>query len=192
MRALVNILSAWTLLFVSLMVIWFVYRFIVAIRDKELVSYPAEVKDSVSSLFNIGSDISKHPRRLRAILMSSIIAITLAGTICLVLQCLPEYSTQLGGPFENGDYTAYYYVNISNDDKPNTFYRVPARIYSTLSYEGNRRIYILQEVYWSNGGRSTFFNGESRGIDLVEGGYSTDDEDREWRVELTTKRAEKP
>jgi len=71
-----------------------------------------------------------------------------------------------------------YYVNLFEKVDGQKNYRVPAKIYK--DEDG----YKLSEIYWSNGGKLTFYN-DYGDLKLGEKVQVTDDKNKDWYAELT-------
>lgn len=79
-----------------------------------------------------------------------------------------------------------YYVNLFEKQNSQKNYRVPGLIY--VDEDG----YHLAVIYWSNGGETTFENSNDDPLLVGEKVLMTDDEDRDWYVELTKVKANPP
>jgi len=79
-----------------------------------------------------------------------------------------------------------YYVNLFEKENSQKNYRVPA-----LIYIDDNRGYVLQEVYWSNGGTTSFeYHITNEGLIVGEKVLVEDDNNKKWFAELTREKAE--
>lgn len=93
-------------------------------------------------------------------------------------------STNIGGLFERINYTESYYVNLFPENANDKNYKVKAEIEKI----GNG--YYISKAYFSNGGYITFNNnGTDKSLKVSSKIGIYDDEDKYWRVELTTQKS---
>lgn len=106
----------------------------------------------------------------------------LLGWLVLLSVFVPAYFIVDNTKIKDGH---TYYVNLFEKPDVQKNYRVPGLIFVD---EGG---YHLSQVYWSNGGSSSFDNWSSE-VDLVVGQkvLLEDDEERTWYVELTREEVE--
>lgn len=120
-------------------------------------------------------------------------------------------NTQIGSLFEGSDYQEKYWVNLFQNTENAKNYRVIADITATLSctegepidYDpfGERgesskcdRVYIINKAYFNNGGFITFESENDNAdysLKLNKKIFITDDNGKEWYVELTNIKADK-
>lgn len=90
-----------------------------------------------------------------------------------------KYGDHIGNFFEKANYDAGYFVYVSDNPDSTKYYRLKADIRKGVDN------YYLLKVYWPNGGSLSF---EEARLFVNKASYLTDDNDREWIVELTTHR----
>lgn len=91
----------------------------------------------------------------------------------------------IGDFFEKNNHKARYYVNLFPSEAGSKNYRLMADLSIQCDEEEGREIH-LDRVYWPNGGCSYF---DECSIRVGEKNSCTDQNDREWDVELTTQKA---
>lgn len=107
----------------------------------------------------------------------------------------------IGHFFEKGtDYSARYYINLFPPGHASRNYRTEAEVFRTsfdascadtsgeFTYSCGGRVTYLSRAYFPNGGSTIFSGCELR---MNEKTDCTDENDREWTVELTDKKVER-
>lgn len=101
----------------------------------------------------------------------------------------PLASTKIGSVFEKEEFTTYYYVNMYPERSASKNYHVKAKICAYTEQYGENdyeRRYEIQEAYFPNGGKITFYdNGIDETLKLNKRVSVLDDEDKLWDIELT-------
>jgi hypothetical protein len=113
----------------------------------------------------------------------------LIGLLYGIILYSPLASEKIGGIFEKSEYTTNYYINLFPENSETKNYLVKAQIHVfTEEYDENtsERVYRLQEAYFPNGGKITFYDyGDSESLSLNEKVYLKDDSGRYWDIVLT-------
>ena len=97
-------------------------------------------------------------------------------------------SKQIGSTLEGTSYEANYYVNLFENNKDAANYRVIGKIKAET--DDNKKSYYLKKIYLNNGSSISFNNySELNELKVNKRVLLTDDNNKEWYVELTTQRA---
>lgn len=113
--------------------------------------------------------------RINLIIIVSIVATIGACTLTDNIGT-KRYGYNIGHFFEHGNYETKFYVYVSDNIDKTKSYRLPADIRKT-SYG-----YYFIKAYWPNGGTLSFYEPVKFYYGIC---FPIDDNDNEWRIELT-------
>lgn len=115
--------------------------------------------------------------------------ITIGVGFCIIVTIAANTklgSTNIGGLFERINYTESYYVNLFRENAESKNYKVEAEIEKT----GGE--YYIVKAYFPNSGHITFYNSlYGDPLEVNKPIYLIDDNNKGWRVELTTQKSNK-
>lgn len=117
----------------------------------------------------------------------------------IILKILISYfgNEEIGSFFEKSTYTTQYWVYLQPENTQVKNYRVKADIYHYIEsaddeYNGGGDFYLLEKVYWENGGFSIFEDCDLTEIALNRNKKTNyvgcrDNDDNNYKIRLETK-----
>lgn len=172
----------------SLSVIAILINIVRKLFKKEPIKELLSQLNPLKAFFLNDNDKLKEYHKVNKVLKGAIIIGLLYG----ITLYSPLASETIGGIFEKSEYTTNYYVNLFPENSETKNYLVKAQIHVfTEEYDEDtyERVYRLEEAYFPNGRKITFYNyGDSESLSLNKKVSLKDDSGQYWDIVLTPQR----